>query len=420
MAKWKRANPNGTRDYLFEECTLIEEVEQKLRRTFLGRGYEEIRTPTIEFYDVFAFQNRPIDEEKMYKFFDEKGRIIVLRPDMTIPLARVIGTQRWDTPLKVTYSGNVFRANESLSGKYNEMVQSGIEIIGIDNVRAEIECVISVIQALQKLKVQSFTIEIGQVQLYKCIVKKLSIHDEEERLLRTYIESKNYAGLSNFIEEKKLDRCDETVSLLEKLPRLFGSLDVIEEAEKLASSNEMKMAIARVKEIYETIEQLGYGSYISIDLGMVQHLDYYTGVIFKGYIYEIGEEIVSGGRYDELIGNFGEMMPAVGLAVQVNQIVKALQEQQEPYKRKRIDIMIHYELNRLAEAERLRNLLQKDGKNAQLSLFSNLNDTFQFANKNKIMTVVEAKSESLVEYVWREKWIIQKEGEASCVTFKLR
>jgi len=75
MTKWKRANPNGTRDYLFEECTLIEEVEQKLRRTFLERGYEEIRTPTIEFYDVFAFQNRPIDEEKMYKFFDEKGRM---------------------------------------------------------------------------------------------------------------------------------------------------------------------------------------------------------------------------------------------------------------------------------------------------------------------------------------------------------
>ncbi|PFJ18843.1 ATP phosphoribosyltransferase regulatory subunit [Bacillus cereus] len=420
MTKWKRANPNGTRDYLFEECTLIEEVEQKLRRTFFERGYEEIRTPTIEFYDVFAFQNRPIDEEKMYKFFDEKGRIIVLRPDMTIPLARVIGTQRWDTPLKVTYSGNVFRANESLSGKYNEIVQSGIEIIGIDNVRAEIECVISVIQALQKLKVQSFTIEIGQVQLYKCIVKKLSIHDEEERVLRTYIESKNYTALSNFIGEKKLDRSDETVRLLEKLPRLFGNLEVIEEAEKLASSNEMKTAIARVKEMYETIEKLGYGSYISIDLGMIHHLDYYTGVIFKGYIYEIGEEIVSGGRYDELIGNFGEVMPAVGLAMQVNQIVKALQEQQEPYKRKQIDIMIHYELNRLAEAERLRSLLQKDGKKVELSLFSNLHDSFHFAKKNKIMTVVEIKSESLVEYVWREKWIIQKEGDTSCVTFKLR
>ena len=109
---------------------------------------------------------------------------------MTIPLARVVGTQRCDTPLKVTYSGNVFRANESLAGKYNEIVQSGIEVIGIDNVRAEIECVISVIQSLQKLKVQSFTIEIGQVQLYKCIVKKLSIHEEEEKVLRTYIESK--------------------------------------------------------------------------------------------------------------------------------------------------------------------------------------------------------------------------------------
>ena len=140
----------------------------------------------------------------MYKFFDEKGRIIVLRPDMTIPLARVIGTQRGDIPLKVTYSGNVFRANESLTGKYNEIVQSGIEIIGIENVRAEIECVISVIQALQKLKVQSFTIEIGQVQLYKCIVKKLPINDEEEKLLRTYIESKNYAGTLTLYRRKEI------------------------------------------------------------------------------------------------------------------------------------------------------------------------------------------------------------------------
>ena len=166
------------------------------------------------------------------------------------------------------------------------------------------------------------------------------------------------------------------------MPRLFGNLEVIEEAEKLASSNEMKMAIARIKEMYETIETLGYGSYISIDLGMIQHLDYYTGVIFKGYIYEIGEEIVSGGRYDELIGNFGEM-PAVGLAVQVNQIRRRRKSKEEPYERNQIDIVIHYELNRLAEAERLRNLLRKDGKNAWLSLFSNLSDTFQFARKIK-------------------------------------
>ena len=116
---------------------------------------------------------------------------------------------------------------------------------------------------------------------------------------------------------------------------------------------------------------------------MIQHLDYYTGVIFKGYIYEIGEEIVSGGRYDELIGNFGEMLPAVGLAVQVNQIEGAARAKEEPYERNQIDIVIHYELNRLAEAERLRNLLRKDGKNAWLSLFSNLSDTFNLQEKIK-------------------------------------
>lgn len=144
----------------------------EIKAYFLERGYEEIRTPTIEFYDVFAFQNRPIDEEKMYKFLmKRKDYRFTSRYDNSF--SESYWTQRWDTPLKVTYSGNVFRANESHSGKYNEIVQSGIEVVGVDNVRAEIECVISVIQALQKLKVQSFTIEIGQVQLYKCIVKTL-------------------------------------------------------------------------------------------------------------------------------------------------------------------------------------------------------------------------------------------------------
>ncbi|HDR4570581.1 ATP phosphoribosyltransferase regulatory subunit [Bacillus cytotoxicus] len=419
MTKWRRTNPNGTRDYLFEECTLIEETEQKLRRMFLERGYDEVRTPTIEFYDVFSVQNRPIDEEKMYKFFDEQGRIIVLRPDMTIPLARVIGMQGGDSPMKVTYSGNIFRAHKSLSGKYNEMIQTGIEIIGIDNVRAEIECVVSAIQALKAVGVHSFTIELGQVHLYKCIVKKLSFHEEDERVLRTYIESKNYVALSRFIKEKNLDRSDETVQLLERLPRLFGKLEVLEEAEKLASNKEMKDAIARVKAIYEMIKKLGYESYISIDLGMIQHLHYYTGVIFKGYVCEVGEEIVSGGRYDDLIEHFGESMSAVGLAMQVNQIVKILQEQQESVKQKQLDMMIHYTLGQLAEAEKLWYLLKKDGWKVEVSLFESLQDTFHFARKKSIQTVIEVTDTSLVEYAWKDKWLRKKEGETTCVTFKL-
>lgn len=194
------------------------------------------------------------------------------------------------------------------------------------------------------------------------------------------------------------------------MPRLFGKLEVIEEAEKLASNNEMKKAIARVKEIYETIKRLGYGSYISIDFGMIQHLHYYTGVIFRGYIRDVGGEIVSGGRYDELIGNFGEAMPAVGLAVQVNQIVRTLQEHQAAGDRKKLDILIHYSLHMVAEAERLCGLLRKDGRKVELSMFETLQDTFQFARENEIRAVVEASRETLVEYVWDEKWIKRKEG----------
>ncbi len=420
MTKWKRAIPSGTRDVLFEECTLKEEIEQRLRRVFISRGYEEVRTPTIEFYDVFSFRNRPIDEEKMYKFFDHQGRILVLRPDMTIPIARVVGSTMMKPPLKLTYSGNIFRANKSMTGKYNELTQTGIEIIGVDNLRAEIECIVSAITALQAVGLTQFKIEIGQVKLYKSIVKKLSLTEEDEAILREYIENKSYTGLSQFLEKKQFDQQDDTVQLLQRLPRLFGGLDVIDEAESLAANAEMKEAIQRVRDIYETVERLGYGHYISVDLGMIQNLHYYTGVIFRGYAHEIGEEILSGGRYDELMEHFGEPLPATGLALEVDQIVRVLKEQNPPSKEEPTEVLIHYSLETIEEAERFRALYIKDGVKTELSMMSSLQETFSFARANRISTVVDTSGDKLKEYAWKEKWELEKEGETSCVTFKSR
>lgn len=420
MTKWKRAIPSGTRDVLFEECTLKEEIEQRLRRVFISRGYEEVRTPTIEFYDVFSFRNRPIDEEKMYKFFDHQGRILVLRPDMTIPIARVVGSTMMKPPLKLTYSGNIFRANKSMTGKYNELTQTGIEIIGVDNLRAEIECIVSAITALQAVGLTQFKIEIGQVKLYKSIVKKLSLTEEDEAILREYIENKSYTGLSQFLEKKQFDQKDDTVQLLQRLPRLFGGLDVIDEAESLAANLEMKEAIQRVRDIYETVERLGYGHYISVDLGMIQNLNYYTGVIFRGYAHEIGEEILSGGRYDELMEHFGEALPATGLALEVDQIVRVLKEQNPPLKEEPTEVLIHYSLETIEEAEQLRALYIKDGIKTELSMMSSLEETFSFARTNRVATVVDTSGDKLKEYAWKEKWELEKEGETSCVTFKSR
>ncbi|UOY93259.1 ATP phosphoribosyltransferase regulatory subunit [Ectobacillus sp. JY-23] len=420
MTKWKRANPTGTRDLFFEDSTLQEEVEQRLRRVFISRGYEEIRTPTIEFYDVFSFQNRPIDEERMYKFFDHRGRILVLRPDMTIPIARVVGTTMMKSPLKLTYSGNIFRANKSLAGKYNELTQAGIEIIGIDNLRAEVECIVSAITALQAIGVSQFKIEIGQVELYKSIIKKLSLTENDEIVLRSYIENKSYTGLTEFLKRKNFDKTDATIRLLQRLPRLFGGIEIVEEAERLATNKEMKQAIVRVRQIYETIARLGYGNYVSVDLGMVQNLQYYTGVIFRGYANDVGEEIVSGGRYDDLMGHFGEPLPAVGLALQVDQIVRVLKEQMPPAEVEPAAVLIHYALETIEEAERLRSLLGKDGVKAELSMCETLQESFHFARRHGVQRVIDTAGDRLAEYEWKEKWQLMKEGETSCVTFKLR
>ncbi|MCP8968648.1 ATP phosphoribosyltransferase regulatory subunit [Ectobacillus ponti] len=420
MTKWKRANPSGTRDLLFAESTLQEEVEQRLRRVFMARGYEEVRTPTIEFYDVFSFHHRPIDEEKMYKFFDQQGRILVLRPDMTIPMARVVGSTMMKPPLKLTYSGNVFRANTSMTGKYNELTQTGIEIIGVENLRAEVECIVSAIHALQAVGLSQFKIEIGQVELYKSIVKKLSLNEEDEAALRSYIENKSYTGLTQFLQRKNFDTKDETVRLLQRLPRLFGGLEVMDEAERLATNKDMHKALQRVRQIYEAVERLGYGNYISVDLGMIQNLHYYTGVIFRGYAHEIGEEILSGGRYDELMGYFGEPLPACGLALQVDQIVRVLKDHNPPAEKAPVDVLIHYDLETIEEAERLRALYVKDGLQVELSMMATLPETFHFARKHGIERVVDTSGDKLNGFVWQDQWVLEKEGEASCVTFKLR
>ncbi|ABK61372.1 MULTISPECIES: ATP phosphoribosyltransferase regulatory subunit [Clostridium] len=390
MDKLKKYTPDGMRDILFKECEEKLYVEKKLRNLYKLNGFSEIISPTLEFYDVFNFENQPIAQEKMYKLFDRNGRILVLKPDMTMPIGRIVATKvnYKDYPLKLCYTSNIFRINENLNGKTSEITQSGIEIIGIENIKADAEVVITAIESLLQLGLKNFKIELGQSKFFKEIIKNENINKEEVFTLKNLIENKNYVALKDYLKEKtKIIKAD-TIKILEQLPRMFGDIGVVYEAKNLVNDNEQLKALDEILSLYKIIDKVGLSKYVSIDLGMIQDIDYYTGVIFKGYVEGVGDYILSGGRYDKLIGNFGCDLPSTGFGINIDNIIEALRIYEVLNIRKFRNVILHCENKYLNRAYKIANRVRKNNIICEISLRDTIEDTIKYARSKCVDKII--------------------------------
>ncbi|MBV7274452.1 ATP phosphoribosyltransferase regulatory subunit [Clostridiaceae bacterium UIB06] len=388
MFKWKRYIPEGGKDTLFEECAQKIEIEDILRKTYIDCGYQEVISPTLEFYDVFIGENATLPQEKMYKLFDNQGRILVLRPDMTTPIARIAATKFQDAsyPLKLCYTSNIYRVNERLNGKNSEITQSGIEIIGVKSLKADVEAIIMGINALIKCGLKDFKIELGQAEFFKAVIEDVNIGEEDREKLIKYIENKNLAALSEFVEDKSNEIGENALQMLKELPRLFGDIGVLDRAEELTNNAKVLDAIKSIRKVYKIIESAGFGEYLSVDLGMVQHLDYYTGIIFRGYAHGVGGNILSGGRYDNLIGQFGLEKPATGFALDVDSIILALDNKEKSSKEK---VLIYYSEESLIEAYKKAEEFRKKNIIAEMSLLDSEDEAVNYAKNKGIIKVIK-------------------------------
>ncbi|MDP4146152.1 MAG: ATP phosphoribosyltransferase regulatory subunit [Bacillota bacterium] len=391
MGDWRKYIPDGTRDILFKECSVKVEVENKLRTVYKRGGYSELVSPTLEFYDVFNLENQPIEQEKMYKLFDNKGRIMVLRPDMTTPIARIVSTKIKNDiyPVKLCYTSNIFRVNENLNGKLSEITQSGIEIVGTDSIKADAEAVITAIKALKAIGLKNFKIEIGQAEFFKAIMEDVDINPDEKEKIRKCIENKNFAALREILALKEAEIGEEKAKMLNKLPELFGGMEVLETAKGLTKNAKALETLNSVEELYEIIKCVGLQEYLTIDLGMVQHINYYTGLIFRGYSTEVGDDILTGGRYDRLMEQFGKKMPATGLALNVDNILIAMERQyiasEETHPE---EYVIYADKAHLKEAYALLTDMENEGKSAEISVLDSEEETRKYAqSRNKKLIV---------------------------------
>ena len=399
MHKWKKYIPEGMKDILFEECISKVNVENGFRSLYLNAGFEEVISPTIEFYDVFNGEDQPMEQEKMYKLFDNQGRILVLRPDMTTPIARIVATKLKDKgiPLKLCYTSNIFRINENFNGKMNEITQSGIEIIGTDSLKADAEVIIIGINALVSAGLKNFKIELGQAEFFKGLTEELNMPSEDIERLRSLIENKNFAALKSFIDENIEFIKPETQIILRELPSLFGGIEIIKKAKKMTVNKSALEALQSLEQVYLMLDEIGLSSYLSIDLGMVHHINYYTGIIFRGYSNGVGDNILSGGRYDKLAKRFGEDLPATGLAINVDNILLSLKKQSNETKVKKINFLIYYEKGFLKEAYNTAILIRNNNLEAELSVSKEYEEALRYAKaKNKKYFITFFKDEGLV------------------------
>ncbi|MEI6132254.1 MAG: ATP phosphoribosyltransferase regulatory subunit [Bacillota bacterium] len=328
MSKWKSYTPEGVQDQLFESCLMKRNLESTLRDFFRECEYREIETPVLEFYDTYASDKGIIDQESMFKLVDQRGRLLVLRPDMTVPVARAIATKmkNYELPIKCFYIGDCFSFNESGGGRLREYTQAGIEFVGAQGAKADAECIVMAIVALQNSGIKEFQIDLGQVEFFKGLMDEAGLETDEMEEVRKLIDSKDLIGLERVLDGRKMR--GDVKELILNLPAQFGSFEIIEKLLKMGLNERCKNALMNLWEINSIVEKAGYGQFVSIDLGFVQSLDYYSGLIFKGFTYDVGFPILTGGRYDDLVGEFGYHVPATGFSLGINMLMMAKMSQE--------------------------------------------------------------------------------------------
>ncbi|AGX44102.1 ATP phosphoribosyltransferase regulatory subunit [Clostridium saccharobutylicum] len=317
----KNILPEGTRDLILDECIIKRFLERNIDGIFEKWGYKEVITPTLEFYETFNYNSQSLKEEDMYKFFDNRGRILVLRPDMTIPIARVVETKLKDSkiPIKLRYTSNVFRVHASLGGKRNEYTDCGVELIGLEDKKSDLEVLVLALEALKKLELRDFKLEIGNIGFFNGAFKNLDIDQEYKENIAQFIEDKNMKSLEDYLDT--LDIKDEYKKFFNKLPWMFGDKKILEDAKNIAFNDDIKENLEYLEELYEQLDELGYGENVTFDLGMVPRLNYYTGIIFRGFGEGVGNTVLRGGRYDSLIQASKKYIPAIGFSIDINSVI---------------------------------------------------------------------------------------------------
>jgi ATP phosphoribosyltransferase regulatory subunit len=301
--------PNGTRDVLPDEMRELRAITEAMRAVFERRSYGEVWTPTIEFEDVLRRGETGVDPA--YRVFDDHGHVMALRPDMTVPIARVVATRyaTAEPPLRFSYFAHAYRGVRPHRGQMREFLQAGIELVGAPAPHGTVEALTVLCEALDAVGLKGYRIALGSASLYPALMDTFDVPADLRETLLTALAARDFVKLETQVQRHGLD------DMLVRVPQLRGGAEVLEQI----PGGEAGGLRAVLAELPDTVS-----SRIVFDLGLARGLGYYTGSVFDVLDPELGEPLGGGGRYDDLLARFGRPLPAVGFALHVDRLHLAL------------------------------------------------------------------------------------------------
>ncbi len=403
--------PEGVRDIYNAECERKLQLQNNLHHVMKLHGFKDIQTPTFEFFDIFSKERGTVAAKDMYKFFDREGNTLVLRPDITPSIARCAAKyyKEEEFPIRLCYMGSTFINNNSYQGKLKESTQLGAELINDSSTDADAEMLALTIECLLKAGLEEFQVEVGEADFFRGLIDEAGFDEEEETQLRILIENKNMFGVEELIVSKEISQELKMVFLT--LPELFGNLDKLTYAKTLTKNERAISAIERLEQLYHILTVYGLEKYISFDLGMISKYNYYTGIIFRAYTYGTGDTIVNGGRYDNLVGQFGKSAPAIGLAILVDQLLLALSRQKIEITAEPENTLILYKNTLLENAIILANHFRNTGMNIELLCETagyTMEDYIAYSKRNGIGGILYFETPELIKVIHSESGEIQE------------
>ncbi|MFA7672958.1 MAG: ATP phosphoribosyltransferase regulatory subunit [Clostridia bacterium] len=323
-------NPEGMTDIINGKCYLKKAKEEEIRKLFLSSGFNEIETPCMEYFDMYYGDNEYIRQEDIFKFTDKTGKLLVLRPDMTVPACRVAATKmKGPLPYKLSYIEKCYRANDFGGGKQREFTQCGAEILGSSDAYYDAESIRLAVKTAKAVGIADISVQIGQVEFFSGLAKAAGFCKAECEKISKLIDNKDNFGIEEFLNTHETEP-----SIRKHLSSLTGYIGGSEMLLKLKADplNERSLkAVMNLSEILDILKEMGIDQLVSIDLSMVKKLGYYTGMIFSGMTYKMGFPILAGGRYDNLCGKMGKTLPATGFSLSMEMAMQALERQGYEY-----------------------------------------------------------------------------------------